>query len=418
MTRYTEDLKEMIIRITKKVSELEDDFLEYLQKENILELISFYEKNLKEELIWQELIKDFSVSKYLGSFKNLEYSEYFKEIEELGYHLSVNDHKNVYKINKHLILFFESQDLSDFIIMNLSEGKSDMFLVIISGYVILIDSSTSKGSNDLFNMLKKGCLKHVLAIDIVVITHCDNDHIGGMKRLLKADQFKDSVIVYNRFTSGVISYRQAENFESAVNGRKIVTSYHEKHKKFFKTLTFLRFDERKMLPKLKHNNIYFTLIHPEKLGVEKVYADYMRCKSQKINSGNGKVINKNSIVFLLEYRGKTVLFSGDAYIRDFYPILLTMKKEIPVILKKIDCFKIPHHGAVENNNMLLELIEEFKITNLILTTSSQNIYEKNNLHNTIIEMITNNTNKYYVFENQSNIPGLNTGLIDMSVWRD
>jgi beta-lactamase superfamily II metal-dependent hydrolase len=77
--------------------------------------------------------------------------------------------------------------------------------------------------------------------------------------------------------------------------------------------------------------------------------------------------NGSSISFILHYKGKRILFTGDAFAEDIEKALLKAypnKEEHPIIF---DAIKMPHHGSYNNcNPSLLKLIDS---NNYLFSTS-------------------------------------------------
>lgn len=399
----------------RRIEEVKEEFLEFMKKEiSNTELRKDYENQFRNNSIWKELIKEYSISKYISEFGKLKGSEYNDKLKLKGHGLS--EHASVNRryysnIHSYLLSYFNFKNYSDFVLINLSKGRSDAFLLIVAGHTILIDSGVKGNTQKRFLEEK---LRNVDSVDMVIITHCDNDHIGGINELISEDKFKESIIVYNTFVSGVITYDQAEYFEKLIKQEKVIRSYHRKYSKVMKDITFFSSDDRKILPEIDHNQIYITFLHPGKKGVEAVYSDYR--KTKKGRKADGKCINRNSIVFLLEYAGKTLLFTGDAMISDFSCELTKLNQEIlPTPIKKIDYLKIPHHGAEENNQELDKIVTSFCCKDLILTTSSDYILREKDISKWILDEIGKDELSFYVFENNNNIPRLKTGNIILNL---
>lgn len=398
----------------KKIEEVEEEFLDFMKKEILNDsLKDDYEKQFKNDLVWRSLVRNYSISKYIHEFGNLRGKGYNDKLELKGYELSEAasaNRRNYSNIHSYLLNYFSAKKYSDFVLINLSKGKSDAFLLIIAGYTILIDSGIS--GNEQKKILEEK-LEKVELVDMVIITHCDNDHIGGINELVAEKRFSNSVIVYNTFTSGVVSYNQAEYFERLINHKKIVRTYERKYNRFIKDMIFFSSADRKMLPEINFNQIYITFLHPKKSGVEAVYSDYIKTKNG--GKADSKCINKNSIVFLLEYSGKALLFTGDAMIDDFLEELSQFNQGIPAPIKKIDYIKIPHHGAKENNHQLNKIVEMFCCKNLILTTSSDCISSGKNINQWIMDEIGKGELMFYVFENTKDVSGIKTGDIILNL---
>lgn len=269
-----------------------------------------------------------------------------------------------------------------FEIESLSQGQADCFLILLENDLgdecnILIDGNCEGKNNQSFHVLVERIAK-LKKLDFIVVTHIDNDHIGGILSLFGRDkdsiphieeQLKECIIVYNSIVEGLISYSQAERFEELLHERRIVNSFSHRYKNPNKMLYYLSIQKRKILKlnERKKNNVYITFLNPDENGVKNVINDYKKYKLNGKNA-NGKLINENSIAFLIEFQGKKVLFTGDAYFESIKKAIDKLNEEaIPSPIKKIDLIKIPHHGAVEYNKELACTSKNMKCSKFIVT---------------------------------------------------
>ncbi len=278
--------------------------------------------------------------------------------------------------------------MNKFLIRNIGSGLGDCFFIEIVNReeqcVILVDGHREKQSQEFFTLIKEN-IKSYERIDYVIITHIDDDHIGGVLKLLElpandevALKMKNATIVYNNVTSPIVNYEQARRLEKNLIGRKVIntckkdyTNYNDGFLKILSCNKREKFDPEEF--ENYHGHPVMTFIHPNNVGdIEKVRTDYNRKLNDdgSIRKPNSTLVNKYSIVFLIEFMQKRVLFTGDASIKDLSEKVMRLKNIIdlsddttymnPIQKKdkKIDMIKLPHHGADLNNNGLMELVRK------------------------------------------------------------
>ncbi len=268
-----------------------------------------------------------------------------------------------------------------------SKGQEDFFLVKF------IDDNKVE-INILFDggISSKKCLEHIRddvngKVDYIILTHIDQDHIKGLLKLYtKAEDYnlksklKDTVFVYNRFVNGLVSYNQAEAFEEMIQGREIICSYKEYQYNSGNAI-FLSAEQRRKLPKKEKDQIYITFLSPtDRKEIEPLYDYYQQYKEKNKNpSGNAYVVNKSSIMCLVEYEESLLLMAGDGYFKDILPTIkiLTGSQTICPISKNA-LIKISHHGSSENNEGLDEIIRIIPCDKFVLTNVEEALRNKKN----------------------------------------
>lgn len=262
--------------------------------------------------------------------------------------------------------------------INFSKGQEDFFLVkFIGDNKVEINILFDGGINS------EKCIEHIRdnvdgKLNYIVLTHIDQDHIKGLLKLYTEEEdnnlkskLKDTVFVYNRFVNGIVSYNQAEAFEKMIQGREIICSYKEYQDNSGNAI-FLSAEQRRKLPKKEKKQIYITFLSPtDRKEIEPLYDYYQQYKEKNKNpSGNAYVVNKSSIMCLVEYEETLLLMAGDGYFKDILPTfkILTGSQTIcPISMNAL--IKISHHGSSDNNEGLDEIIgitqcDKFVITNV------------------------------------------------------
>ncbi|MBK1812032.1 MBL fold metallo-hydrolase [Clostridium sp. YIM B02505] len=262
-----------------------------------------------------------------------------------------------------------------FKIKNLSVEQADCFLILLensdgNSCNILVDGNREGKSSTSFLSMKKE-IEKLSKLDYIIVTHVDNDHIGGILSLFqeysthKLNKLLDTTLIYNYITRDRISYSQAKKFEDLIEGRLVIQSYKETYEKKHCLLKILNISERCIATTILTNrdkNAYLTFISPDKAGIEAVIKDYKDIKNKIKTSPNKSLVNKNSISFLLEFGGSSVLFLGDTYWKEVQPIVGNIKN-----LENINLIKIPHHGASKNNENIIEWSFKMHCKKFIIT---------------------------------------------------
>ena len=285
----------------------------------------------------------------------------------------------------------------------LSNGQADCFLVLLENdkgdeCSILIDGNCEGTKSEALGKVVDRISK-LKKLDCIVVTHIDNDHIGGILSLFERDkdekpciieQLKESIIVYNNVTETVISYKQAERFEKLIRDKKVFNSFSNRYENVKKILYFLSVRTRKILKLNEYNkkNVYITFLNPDKNGAKEVINDYKKYKISG-KKAYAELINRNSIVLLIEFQGKKVLFTGDSYSESIKNVIDELqKKSVPSPINEIDLIKIPHHGADEYNKNLVCLSKNVKCGKFILTGKSE--WDKKHPSEKILEDLLDN----------------------------
>lgn len=270
---------------------------------------------------------------------------------------------------------------------NFSKGQEDFFLVkFIDDNKVELNMLFDGGINS------EKCLEHIRdnvdgKLDYIVLTHIDQDHIKGLLELYdKAEncnlksKLKDTVFVYNKFVTGIVSYNQAETFEKMIQGREIICSYKEYQYNSGNAI-FFSVEQRKKLSKKEKNQIYITFLWPSnRKEIELLYDYYQLYKEKDKNpSGNAYMVNRSSIMCIVEYEETLLLMAGDGYFKDILPSIriLTGSQTICPISQNA-LIKIPHHGSTENNKGLDEIIEKIPCDKFVLTNVEEDHRSKRN----------------------------------------
>lgn len=221
-------------------------------------------------------------------------------------------------------------------IFYLDVGQGDSTFITINGCNMLIDSGNDQDGYYIVQFLKA---QNIDKIDYFILTHCDEDHIGGAYKILDEIQI------------GTLYMPNKEN----------------------DTQTYER-----LLNAIERNNV--NVDKNLKASKETQYA---------IGNANWKVLsvdaknnlNDSSIVIELDYENTKYLFMGDA----------TTRVEEMVEWNEVDVLKVAHHGSNSSTSQLF--LEKIKPKYAIISVGRDNSHNLPDID--IIERLKNNNIKIY-----------------------
>jgi beta-lactamase superfamily II metal-dependent hydrolase len=231
-------------------------------------------------------------------------------------------------------------------------------------------------------------------IDLLVLTHVDDDHIGGLlagfnkygylTEMTKEVWFNSGKLIFNHFdmkmdeSNLVLLKNSSGSNTSTGQGVKLEEKLIDKDiwshplikagdeiSKFgcnFKILSPSLLQLKKLLTKWEKENPSSNTAAPKK--------DYQQSFEQLLKADKFKedksIHNGSSLAFIFEAHGKSLLLLGDAH----PSVIISSLKSLDYSEKKplqIDYVKVSHHGSRANtNNELLKLI---KCNNFIISTN-------------------------------------------------
>ncbi len=212
-------------------------------------------------------------------------------------------------------------------------GQGDCtFIVTPKNKTILIDGGGSTGSD--FDVGESTLLPYILdrghkKIDLIFISHFDQDHVGGLITILK--ELK---------VGRVCISQQKENSQNYQEFLKIV-----KEKNI--PVTIVKMGDRINV----ENNLYFDILWPEEEQITE------------------NMINNNAIVMKLNYNGFSCLFTGDIekIAEDKIAEIYSDKK-----ILKSDILKVAHHGSKTSTTE--EIIEQIKPKIALIGVGKNNLF--------------------------------------------
>lgn len=207
------------------------------------------------------------------------------------------------------IKIFIITNLNDFYIDFIDVGQGDATLIVTnSNKKILIDGGGSEFNSN-FDVGKNTLLPHLLKrkinkLDYVIISHFDSDHVGGILTIL--DELKVKKVIIGK------------QFESSENYEELIRIVEKKKIKFYSLEAGQNINVDK--------DTYIDILWPDKSNIIKE-----------------NILNNNSLVFKLNYKNRSMLFTGDIEEIAEKAILSQYIDNLKVL--KTDIIKIAHHGS-------------------------------------------------------------------------
>ena len=251
-----------------------------------------------------------------------------------------------------------------------------------------VDGSLKRVINDISSKDQK--------IDLLVLTHVDDDHIGGILRWFEEDDKANKLINSVWFNSGktiakylkidpdkidAIEINQATNYNTSIQQGIEFEDYLKLHKLWNGKLI-------KSGDSLKVFGLTFDIISPDIKRLLKLLKKWDREKPDYLTSAKGDdyhlslmehikndkfkqdnaVHNGSSIAFILKHRDKKWLFLADAHPRVIIESLKDLKysEDNPL---EVEFVKLSHHGSKGNNSR--KMLRMISTDNFIVSTNGQ-----------------------------------------------
>lgn len=193
-----------------------------------------------------------------------------------------------------------------------SIGKADCILIQTGSKTVMIDTGEKDDVSDILDYLDA---KGVEAIDMLILTHFDKDHIGGAAELISS--YGIQTVLETGFSSDRDEYKEYHNVlaERGLSATILTENY---------SFTF--------------DSCSFTVYVPKKTSYDK------------------KEDNNSSLIVAMEYGKKRFLFCGDA-------MELRLAEFLDDSPGKFDFVKLPYHGKYLENygEFLDELSPEYGV---------------------------------------------------------
>ncbi|WP_171653116.1 ComEC/Rec2 family competence protein [Paenibacillus foliorum] len=262
-------------------------------------------------------------------------------------------------------------------------------------------------------------------IDLLIITHVDDDHISGILKIFEDQSIDKSIIKKVWFNSGKVMsqlFREKPSGDceiplllndttemSLVDGISL--------EKALDSLGLLSEQIIKAGDSYEMFGGKFTILSPDIKKITRLYSKWeeAEAKNAEMSGGNDYSIpldilkkkrfladssfhNASSIAFIFEYKNKSILMLADSIpsIVSKYLGLHNAKEKKEKSI--IDVTKVAHHGSGKNTNYkILDLID---CSNFIISTDgSQNGHPNKVCLARIISSVNNNENKAHLYFN-------------------
>jgi beta-lactamase superfamily II metal-dependent hydrolase len=289
-----------------------------------------------------------------------------------------------------LKLIVVQAQFGDCLLLQSSEGDKST--------LVLVDGGTSQTYGKYLDPTLNSLLQGERKIDLVVLSHIDNDHILGLLDLFEdiktnKESKNDKVIRIGSLWHNSFGDIVGENGNNSLVMRKLFLSEQfsaitlKSNNMHIPVINALKGvgegrDLRKLAQSLhipinlqfggdlivagdinknvKVSNMKFSILGPTKKNLDKlrkIWTDWLRkhvktpvenSDFQALQALDTSIANLSSIMFLAEYHGKKILFTGDGLGDDAVDMisergLLDSKGEYHV-----DVLKVPHHGSERN----------------------------------------------------------------------
>ena len=221
-----------------------------------------------------------------------------------------------------IISIFIPSDKNNYLsIHTIDVGQGDSILIQTPNYKnILIDGGDESSHNIVSSYLKKHGVK---TIDYIIATHFDSDHIGGLDNII--DKFNVLNIYAPNYETDTLSYK---NLITSCSNKKLNLQY-------LSSDDFINIED----------NLNITVLSPS----------YIQEKN-----------NLNSIVFKIDYKNKSFLFTGDAESDNELDIINSYN------LNDIDFLKIGHHGS--SSSTTSKFVKEIRPDVAVISCGYKNQY--------------------------------------------
>ena len=219
-------------------------------------------------------------------------------------------------------------------------------------------------------------------IDLLIVTHTDSDHIGGIIKFIEDDNLNNCIkeVWFNSWANfgqkeeklshqgKETSAKQARTLENKLKNMNIWNNkiiYQGIYKNFSKAKITIVSPNEKNLEDLREylkDESPISESDDRKKSIETL--------QQREFEEDKKIPNGSSIAFVFEYESKKVLFTGDSFPSTVLEGLEKMKFIDKTKKVKFDYIKLSHHASKYNTSD--NFLEKIECNNYIVTTQGCN----------------------------------------------
>lgn len=300
-----------------------------------------------------------------------------------------------------MVIKFLKAHKGDCILITFEDDKNNPKNILIDGGMSGTYYDTNSNQYGDLKIEIDNIRKNKEFIDILILTHIDNDHICGLLKWFEMDENAYKLVKNVWFNSGklIAEYlKEPENSDLSVGLDLFKTTFTGVNEAidFENYLLSKGIWNRKIIRqgnKYQSNNIQFLVLSPTKNQLKKLLKEYKDKTGEDVyTAGGGKdwnidlktfieeenesrykfvqdssVKNGSSISFILTMKEKNFLFLGDSHPVEIVKYLKKkgFSRENPL---HVELIKLSHHGSKGNTNE--ELLEIVKTDNYIISTDS------------------------------------------------
>lgn len=243
---------------------------------------------------------------------------------------------------------------------------------------ILVDGGIARTYPQFLQQYLKVIKARKQFIDLLIVTHYDSDHIGGINRLFDdIDIYRDGFIKKVWFNSGKLIIRDMKRKKGKINHEPIELNDKEISLREgiclagkLKSLNCWGKDTIKAGFIFPLKDVKIEVISPFRNSLKKINKKWQIEEDKQKNisaSGNDydvpidelikrkfdkdtNIFNESSIAFILHYKNRRILMSGDASPSRTTDYFIKNKKISSSNRLKLDLVKVSHHGSKRNTS--------------------------------------------------------------------